>query len=230
MKWTNPSGVVDLGCGGECSRANGANFDGSVVVGWVEEPTARNWQAAVWVNGVRKLLTTNDAFCSAEAVTPDGTIVVGNSYDSINGVPDAAIWRWNGSSWDEQQLGVLPGTDPIFGGNSVASDISGDGSIVVGWNQFDFFGGTGFIWTADLGLMSATDWLASLGIVTDPDFAVANLTGVSQDGSTVVGYGYDVNSGEYSSFYVTIPEPTSALAACLLAGSAALMRRRAVQI
>lgn len=226
MKWTSPTGAADLGSGGESSRANGANYDGSVVVGWDEEPTARNWQAAVWVNGVRAILTTNDAFCSAEAVTPNGTTIVGNSYDTVSGVPDAAIWRWNGTGWDEQQLGVLPGTDPIFGGNSVASDVSGDGSIVVGWNQFDFFGGTGFIWTQDLGLMSATDWLTASGVALDPDFAVANLTGVSQDGSTVVGYGYDVNSGEYSSFIVTVPEPASALAALALCGAGIFSRRR----
>jgi len=63
-------------------------------------------------------------------------------------------------------------------------------------------------------------------VTLDPNFVIENLTGVSQDGSTVAGYGYDINSGERSSFLVTVPEPASPLAACFFIGAAIISRGR----
>lgn len=64
--WRN--GVTnDLGStmNGQSSRANAANFDGSVIGGWQDGGAGR--ERAVWVNGVQELIFDNN-FASADEV------------------------------------------------------------------------------------------------------------------------------------------------------------------
>lgn len=229
--WTQSAGLVDLGSSGGSSRASAANYDGSVVVGFDEHPMFGNWRATVWVNGVLTHLSDSDAFTEATATNPDGTIVVGNGWDDDTFFATAAVWTFDGSSWNEQLLGVLPGTDPIFGGLSIANGVTADGSFVVGFNKFDFFGSsTGFVWTPSGGLVSASDWLTSIGAALDPDLIVLDLPAVSPDGQYVLGIAFNVNTFDYESFLVTVPEPASVLgllgASPGLLAIARLLRRR----
>ena len=55
---------------------------GSVIVGWDEDPSFGTWWPTVWVNGVRTTLTRTEGFSDAAAVTPDGTIIVGQTWES----------------------------------------------------------------------------------------------------------------------------------------------------
>jgi uncharacterized membrane protein len=193
MKWTHLTGAEDLGSGGRNSRANDANFDGSVVVGWDEEPGFGNWQPAVWVNGVRTVLSVNGNFTSANAVSDDGTVVVGQSYDATTNTRIAALWRWDGTNWNEEHIGVLPGTFAGFG-QSIANEITPDGKMVVGYNPFDFGPGspaTGFMWTSATGMVNIEKFLKDNGVTVDPLFDIHTLTGVSDDGRTLVGTGYE---------------------------------------
>lgn len=209
-----PGGISSLGSTGGSSRANAANHDGSVVVGW-DEASDGHWRSVVWVNGVQTILHDRGAFTEAVDVNAAGDVVVGDAWNDATSTREAAIWRWNGASWDEQILGTLPGTFEIWG-RSVANGVSADGSVVVGFNVYDFgpfSDTTGFVWTASHGMLSIESYLARHGVSVDPLFDFISLTGVSADGRTLIGYGIDYRTFLYQSFSVTIPAPgTLALA------------------
>lgn len=205
---TVAGGVTDLGSTGGASRANNTNYDGSVVVGW-DEAADGHWRSVVWVNGAQTILHDLGAFTEASAVNGAGDVVVGNAWNDSTATLEAASWRWNGVSWDEQILGVLPGTFEGFG-QAAATGVSDDGSIIVGFNRYDFgpfSDSTGFIWTEALGMVSVETYLASHGVMLDPLFDIGSLTGISADGKTLIGYGTDWSTFETQSFAITIPAP-----------------------
>jgi len=191
--WTATSGVVSLGSGGGNSRANDADYDGSVIVGWDEDPSFGTWWPAVWVDGVKTILSTDDWFCEATAVTPDGSLVLGYTYDEVGAQRRvAAAWRWTGSIWREELLGILPGSHVEWGLAS-PNDVTADGSLVVGYNRFsDPSNATGFIWTAETGMIDVEDFLVDNGITLDPWFNIQTLTGVSDDGTVMIGIGQEI--------------------------------------
>ncbi|MHC4220237.1 MAG: hypothetical protein ACYSU7_17465 [Planctomycetota bacterium] len=213
-RWTEATGVVDLGSGGRNSRGSGVDWDGSVIVGFDENPGFGNWWPAVWVDGVRTILSQPDAFTSANAVNHDGTVVVGQGYDASIFTLVAAVWRWDGADWNEQQLGVLPGTFPEFG-QAICNDVTPDGSLIVGWNSFDFgpFGGsTGFMWTEETGMIDVEQFLIENGIFPNPLFDILTLTAVSDDGRTLVGIGQDwFDMFRIKTFIITLPPPAPGL-------------------
>jgi uncharacterized membrane protein len=189
--WTDSTGLVSLGSSNGASRANDANYDGSVIVGWEENPVFGNWWPAVWVDGVKTILSTPDAFTEAAAVNPAGTIVVGQGYDDSTDHHHAAAWRWNGSVWEEELLGFLRGTHP-YAGTVIANDLKADGSLIVGYNAFDYAQATGFMWTEETGMIDVEDYLIDNGVTLDPMFDIRSLTAVSDDGTVMVGMGQDM--------------------------------------
>jgi uncharacterized membrane protein len=189
--WTAATGTVDLGSSGGTSRAERASFDGSVVVGWDAWSTG-SWKAAAWVNGtLHELSPTGDIPGQARSVNPAGTIVGGYQWDSGHNMQTAAVWRWNGSGFDDTELlGVLPGTSPNVGRATVRG-INADGSVLVGYNTYagDPFYTDGFLWTEATGLVNVVDFLSDHGIdVTG--FDIRDLQAVTPDGTRIVGYGY----------------------------------------
>ncbi|QYK48953.1 MAG: hypothetical protein KF838_03660 [Phycisphaeraceae bacterium] len=222
---TLAGGVVGLGSTGGASRANASNYDGSVIVGW-DEAADGHWRSVVWVNGVQTILHDQGAFTEAVEVNAAGDMVVGDAWNEATSTREAAIWRWDGASWDEQILGTLPGTFE-FWGRSIANGVSADGSVVVGYNVYDFgpfSDTTGFVWTAGLGMVSIESYLSMYGVSVDPLFDFISLTGVSADGKTLIGYGIDWRTFQYQSFSVTIPAPGTLAVASL--GLLAARRRR----
>ncbi len=191
-RWTEATGVVDLGSGGGNSRANDADYDGDVIVGWDEDPGFGTWWPTVWVDGVRHVLDTPDAFTEATCVSPDGKMIGGMSLDTTSANVGAAVWRWNGTAWDKEYLGVLAGTFPGYG-QAIAFDMSADGSVVVGYNRFDFAPApaTGFIWTAADGMVNVEDFLADNGVTIPPGFDILGLNAISDDGKIMAGLGQD---------------------------------------
>ena len=190
------------------------NYDGSVIVGWDEDPNNGQRRPTVWVNGVKTVLIQT-AIASDELRGSDaaGTTVTGDFWNTNTNTKDAAIWRFTGGNWVMQDIGVLPGTQPLFGSAS-AGDISADGSILVGFNRFSgqFNDATGFVWTQSTGMVSAAQFLTNLGLSLPANMRVLELTSISADGSTIAGIAIDtVAGGGNQSFIIAIPEPGSAL-------------------
>lgn len=186
--WTKAGGVVDLGTGGGSGRANDANQDGSVIVGW-EEAEFGYWMPTVWVDGVRTNLSTDESFHEANVVNPAGTLVGGDVHDESTELTVGALWRWNGTGWDEQTIGALPGHHGTFGLTTV-NDFTPDGSLVVGYDRRSSPGdATGFLWTEDTGIVDVADFLADNGVTVPAGFIIRSLTGISADGRTICGSG-----------------------------------------
>jgi len=195
-KWTQATGVVDLGgtTTGQASRANGVNFDGSVIAGWVETPTGP-WRPAAWVDGSVVLLTdyveaTVAGNGEAKAVTPSGDVIVGYAKDPVSGIRAATKWTRTGGVFGfSQVLGWVDGTSQF--GNNIPFGVSADGSVVVGYCTFDGdpFSTTGFIWTAETGVQDINVFLADNGVLVDPNFTIRSLTAVTPDGTQIFGDG-----------------------------------------
>jgi len=209
--WTRETGVVSLGSSGGNSRANDVNADGSVIVGWDENPDWGGWRPTVWVEGVLTTLESPEAFCEAACVNPDGTIIGGMTYDESTRIRDAAAWYWTGTEWQKQRLGHLTGTFGDYG-SVMVNDMSADGTTMVGWNSFDWSNSTGFIWTIENGMEDVEDYLTDNGIELDPMFNILTLTGVSDDGKVMCGLGQDmVFPFTYRSFIVRTEDAVAAV-------------------
>lgn len=209
FRWTSVAGMVDLGAPpSQSSRANAANYDGKVIAGWEQHPSGfPNRTPTVWVDGVKTNLGIGTVDSELSSVTPDGTVVGGNWREPGDPVRGAAIWRFDGSNWNLQKLGVLPGTAPDQVG-AVVTDLSSDGSFAVGLNRFNTASAdqvTGFYWSQATGMISADQLMTNLGITLPAGYSIREFTAISADGSTIAGIGFE--GANYNSFVVMIPEP-----------------------
>jgi uncharacterized membrane protein len=186
--WNRRDGLVILGDPGRNSCANEANSDGSVIVGWIENPGSGTWHPTAWVEGRATILATTPAFCEAKSVSPDGRIIVGQAFDDTYNRRVAAVWLRGDYGWVREDLGALPGTLAGYG-HAAALDLSADGEVIVGVNRFDWNTSTGFVWTPVAGLLDIADFLVRAGIAVPEDFDIEAVTGVSDDGRVFAGYG-----------------------------------------
>ena len=110
---------------GPSSRANAVNADGSVIVGWQDQPTGQR-TAAKWVNGVEELILTPSGGFNGEAlaVSADGNTIVGGGYNF--GRRGAWIWR---PATGVQRIGKSRGRSFIL------LDVSDDGKTAVGFTS-----------------------------------------------------------------------------------------------
>jgi uncharacterized membrane protein len=214
-KWDQANGLVDLGSQGHDSRANGANHDGSVVVGWSASTIIQYlWQPTVWDGDGMTVLSATNLWCEAWACNGVGDIVVGDAVDSLSyalPMQSAAMWQRTESGWDEYLLGVLPGTFGSGTGRARGLDVSEDGNVVVGHNAYDSYNMTGFVWTLALGMMKADEFFADQGVVFPEGFSVYEVTAVSDDGTVMGGYGKDPYDfyAPYQSFVVDLDGVTA---------------------
>jgi len=216
--WTEETGTVGLGSSGRQSRANDADYDGNVIVGWDENPEWGGRRPTVWVDGVMTVLESPDGFCELETVTPDGETVIGNSYNADRRYAEAAKWHWNGSTWDKQVLGALSGTFADYG-TVVPRDITADGSVVVGTNGFDWTQWAAFIWTEETGMVDLDDFLVDNGVTPPSGFDIQSLTAVSDDGTVMVGFGQDMYSPWTPRSFIILNSPTGVDDAASAAGA-----------
>lgn len=190
FRWTEASGMVGLGG----ILANDVSADGSIVVAWgdgVLGSEAFRWTAAEGMVGLGDL--PGGAFDSeAYGISADGLTIVGHG--------EIAFSSWNAFRWTED--GGM-----VDLGDGYATDVSADGSVVVGSNDVG-----AFLWTQDLGMVVLQDYLIGLGLdLTGWDLQSANA--ISDDGYTIIGNGYNP-SGEQEAWIANInpvPEPSSAL-------------------
>jgi uncharacterized membrane protein len=107
-------------------------------------------------------------------------------------------------------LGDLPGG--AFDSRTLA--VCADGSVAVGYGDSDAppwaTGETAFIWDSAHGMRDLRQALIEAGVPGLADWHLTMATDVSDDGYTIVGWGYNP-SAEQEAWMATIPEPASAL-------------------
>ena len=197
VRWVNGN-VSGLGWlpGSNISNAYGVNSDGTVVVGFScnSNNCIGTEQAFRWVNGTMSglgfLPGGNTSF--ATAVNSDGTVVGGYATDS-NG--NTQGFRWvNGNM-----------TTIAFPGSTFAAvnAVNGDGTVMVGISS----GNPGglFRWTSVDGIQSISNLLTAAG-VNFTGWALSNATGVSNDGTVIVGTGTNP-SGQQEGWIARLPLP-----------------------
>jgi uncharacterized membrane protein len=211
--WNRRDGLVTLGDPGRNSCANETNYDGSVIVGWMENPGAGTWHPTAWLDGRVTVLATTPAFCEAKAVSPDGRIIVGQAFDDTGNRRVAAVWLHGDFGWVQEDLGALPGTLAGYG-HAAALDLSADGQVIVGVNRFDWNRSTGFLWTPGSGLQDFADFLILAGIEIPEGFDIEAVTGVSDDGTAFTGYGRSRDTWPFTlrSFLLEAPEGAGRIA------------------
>lgn len=176
-------GLGDLPGGEFYSFAHAVSADGTTVVGHsyqgFGEEEAFRWTAAGGMQGLGHLAGGLARRSDAYGVSADGSVIVGES--TSTGAPTLAeAFRWT-STDGLQPLGFLPGGI----GYSRAQGVSANGETVAGWSYSG--SGTGLLPT------EAFRWTSAAGIqgLGDLRGGVFNsyASGVSGDGSTVVGMG-----------------------------------------
>jgi len=198
--------VVSLGSSMSDSRANHANYDGSAGVGWDTAHSFGYWSPTVWENGVLTHLNTNEGWAMATHVTPDGNIIGGYTYNEVWLRAEATVWQRNGNSWDETILGVVPGTVNLASVRSMTPD----GSIIVGYNEYNNFNVSGFIWTAETGMEDIEDWLTDRGVEIPDILNILDVTAISADGTIIAGIGASTFDGSPIGFLITLDYPCRA--------------------
>lgn len=234
FRWTQATGMVglgDLAGGGFGSRIYGASLDGAVLVGYGASASgteAMYWTQATGMVGVGDL--AGGFFNSqARAVSRDGSVLVG--YGTIAGNGTQAF-RWT------QATGMVAIPFMTGGTSSDAWDISGDGNLVVGYGG-STAGTRPFVWRNGLGTINLEDYLVGAGVSLGNFTRLDRAHGISDDGTTIVGYGTSSNGREAFRIYdpnrfglgavagASAPEPTSLLLTLL--GSSVLLHRAAAR-
>jgi len=206
------------------SVAHGISSDGAVVVGstWFSQGRAFRWDAAGGMIDLGDLPGHADSLVARHA-SADGSVVVGWAAGvplTTGGRIPHAAFRWD-AQHGMTSLGFLEGGDV-----SKAQDVSADGSVVVGEGEIDNVR-VAFIWDAEHGMRRLDDALEALGVDLT-GWSLSSATGVSADGSTIVGFGNGPNGLE--AWIAVVPEPGSEIP--LAAGLALLCyaRRRRTAI
>lgn len=163
----------DIDIGGVSAIA--VSRDGRTIVGTAADAAGRE-QAAIWLRSAEwRLLGSivpNAAPCdlnlsSGFGVNDDGTVVVGLAW---NGCAMARAFRWEAST------GMVDLGSTVAGRSSRANSVSGDGKVVIGWQDQ----ATGF--------RQGARWVdGRQELFTGPTGAVGEAQAANGDGSIVVG-------------------------------------------
>jgi len=172
----------DLPGGDFGSGASDVSDDGSVVVG--ASISAEGGEAFRWTSaGMMGLgdLPGGRFGSGAEAVSADGNVVVGTGWvdDSAHDGDEMSPFRWT-SATGMVDLGDLDNCISNWGcRSSEGTDVSADGSVVVGSSNHGFDTREAFRWTS-------ADGMSSIGALPSGR-ARARAYGVSADGTVIVG-------------------------------------------
>jgi len=169
-------------------EARDTSENGLVTVGWARSTDTK--RAFKWYrNGGVEWLEPLPGYqhSAAYAVSADGSVVVGLSYNTLpdgSTCVDGRATRW--IAGQVQDLGVLPDYPAV----SVAFDVSADGSIVVGMSgscpDSPFFSGRAFRWTESAGMQDLNVIYASL--LTEGS-VLWSANAISPEGCYIVGVG-----------------------------------------
>jgi probable HAF family extracellular repeat protein len=169
--WMPTKGVIFNG--GEGS--DDVSGDGRTIVGIVKDNGGIN-QAGIWIRGTEwRLLGSftptavpcDTSLSAAYGVSRDGQVVVGLARD---GCALSHAFRWTPSN------GMVDLGSSVQGQASLASDVSGDGNVVVGYQE------------AATGVRQGVRWLnGRQELIPGVDGSVGEASGTNVDGSIVVG-------------------------------------------
>jgi uncharacterized membrane protein len=202
--WTADDGMIGLigGTPAYSSRATGISADGSTIVGWYGSQSFDR-RPTRWTQAGNPDLFLGDVLGEATAATSDGSVIVGGAIPTDGFFQQAFLYSdANGGT----SLGVLDPSDPFS--QSFANRVS-DSGVVVGWSGDPLGLGsplTGFVWTGDAGMVSASDYLAANGVNVPPNYFIDTVTCISADGTTLGGVAVDVN-GFLSVAWVAVLQP-----------------------
>lgn len=185
FRWTEAIGMMGLGALGGAdfvSTAHAVSADGLVVVGSSQSPkSGPRTEAFRWTEGGGMIgigdLPGGEFASAGSGVSSDGSVLAGGSASTLS--PSLAeAYRWTEST-GLLGLGVFPaGQSPA----TVPWSLSADGTTVVGW-AFTGNGQEAFRWTEIEGLVA-------MGDLPEGIFS-SQATGVSADGSVIVGLGHN---------------------------------------
>ncbi len=193
FKWTLAGGMTDLGAspGGYSSRANGVSGDGSVVVGW-DNGSPR--KPVFWSGGTMTQIGNLTLGGEAWAASTNGAV--------ITGVYNNQLLRWTQAT-GPVQLGKLPGS--VSNDQATGLDISGDGSTIVGINGSILGSGfRAFFWRQSLGMVELQTYMSPFLGAQLAGWSLQAATGISADGHTLCGYGYNPSS-QLEAWVMTLP-------------------------
>jgi probable HAF family extracellular repeat protein len=219
FRWSGPTGLVGLGtlpgAPTQWSSATDITRDGSVIVGTSDSLTGH--RAVRWTSiGIEAIDQLSGAVGSyAYAVSGDGSVVVGSVIAAEGELPSAFRWT-EGAGMKLLRQGPA-------GDKEYSTDVSADGSIVVGRADFG-----AFIWDPIHGMRNLRTVLESDYGLTEQlrGWRLGMAYAISADGTAIVGSGSNPQ-GREEGFIAIIPEP-SALAVASVGALLLLPRRRHV--
>jgi len=197
-RWTSDTGPVRLGFlkpAHDYSIAAGVSADGSVIAGMSRSASQREafrWTAAGMI-GLGDL-SGGEYTSVATAISADGGVIVGWSASSSG----EQAFRWTQGT-GLIGLGDLPG----LGFQSKAYDTTADGSVVVGYSI-----NGAFIWDAAGRMQSLKKVLTDVYEIDLSDWYLIEATGISDDGSVIVGTGINPH-GHTEAWRFVVPEPAT---------------------
>ena len=182
FRWTESEGMIglgDLSGGSSESSARGISADGSVIVGSDWDVGAFRWTGSEGMISLGNLGGNSHAW----DLSNDGSVIVGQDYSP---------GYYRAFRWTEATGMVHLGNLPSASNGVRAYATSGDGSIIVGGNQISVVEtGISFIWDEENGMRNLNDVLEIEYGLDLTGWILATATGVSGDGLTIVGNGYN---------------------------------------
>jgi hypothetical protein len=207
FKWVSGMGTVGLGhSDGVSSRATDISDDGTVTVGFDEDPSFGNRRPALWTDAISgpQHFAGTDVAGEALGVSSDGSKICGvvnNSafyFDSERGVVD---------------IGALPGE--TWG--STATSIADNGTVV-GFSGDPFFSfPAAMIWNRHIGVVSLADYVTERGVDLG-GYYLYNATSISADGNTIAGTALDPDLTWFVPYVIRL-EPTASAEPAATAGA-----------
>jgi probable HAF family extracellular repeat protein len=195
-RWTATGGLEDLGN----FSSRGLSSDGQVVVG--NNGHAVRWTATGGlqdlgtVDGTQSTVPGTQSF--ADDASGNGAVVVGQSRDR-DGFWKA--FRWTAAT-GMRDIGTLGG--PM----AAAYNVSDDGSVVVGraLTSSNSASDRAFRWTPKKGMQNLQGLLVRAGVTSVNGWILLGATGVSADGTVIVGEGINP-AKQREAFRAVLPLP-----------------------
>jgi probable HAF family extracellular repeat protein len=171
MHWMPTSGDVYIGG----ISANTISRDGRVIAGEAIDAN-RIQQAAIWQRGTEWRLLGSIAPNAAPCDSLLSTVIGGNADGSVlvglawNGCRIARAFRWT------EATGMVDLGSSVENHSSRADGVSGDGRVVVGWQE------------QPTGFWQAAKWIdGKQTIITGPEGLIGPANAANSDGSIIVG-------------------------------------------